>query len=161
MQEVRPFIMAFPLITRMAGQLHRTLRQAHQHLCFFGSLPTIDAEYVARRPYYHGDTIKQDRLLPVYTWLFLDTMLSDSRTQNEAQSVAPATQRFTAGGYADIAAQDIRVSAAAGTQLRGWRCDGVAGPRYVIRLINIVVYAENFDQTGATRLFCLGELNLC
>jgi len=28
------------------------------------------------------------------------------------------------------------------------------------RLINIVVYAENFDQTGAIRLFCLGELNL-
>jgi hypothetical protein len=29
------------------------------------------------------------------------------------------------------------------------------------RLINIVVYAEHFDQTGATHLFCFGELNLC
>jgi hypothetical protein len=70
---------------------------------------------------YHGDTVEQARLLPVYAWTLLGTLLSAS-THKEAQPVSPGTQCLTTGTSIFGADKGALVAAAAAdTKLVGWR----------------------------------------
>jgi len=134
--------------------------------------PTIGEElWLGRTISNHAGRrrLNQARLsADLYKRLLLDTMLCDSRTQNEAQVLSPLpTQLFYTAGEinTDIAAQDIRVTAAAGNTPAAWVA--VAMALLALRYVHLdwsilfVLLLKIFGPDGAiSSVFVLGELNL-